>query len=276
MKFKSIIALFLMVFSMNSFAQDQAVVVIKKTVAVDTSKYEIKYSLKFKNSISDKKYESDDRIVQIGKNYVKDYSEILLHCDSIGTECIPKGKTFLGLQQEIFPYEVLKNNVEKKYNIQYRTFNKLTISYDMPVKRQDWQLVADTSITVLGRHCNMAKLNYAGRIYTAWYAMDIPVHYGPFKFEGLPGLIMKIEDADEKYIWTVTGISNKHEPINRNVYQDTKVTTPEKASLAVRKMFKDPVAFSESTGTPVYKFVHGKLVRATGGEPIPFEPIELE
>jgi GLPGLI family protein len=275
MKFKSIIALFLLVFSMNSFAQDQAVVVIKKTVAVDTSKYEIKYSLKFKNSISDKKYESDDRIVQIGKNYVKDYSEILFHCDSIGTECIPKGKTFLGLQQEIFPYEVLKYNVEKKYNIQYRTFNKLTISYDMPVKRQDWQLVADTSITVLGHHCNMAKVNYAGRTYTAWYAMDIPVHYGPFKFEGLPGLIMKIEDADKKYIWTVTGISNKHEPINRNVYQDTKVTTPEKANLAVRKMFKDPVAFSESTGTPVYKFVHGKLVRATG-EPIPFEPIELE
>ena len=113
----------------------------------------------------------------------------------------------------------------------------------------------------------MAKVNYAGRTYTAWYAMDIPVHYGPFKFEGLPGLIMKIEDADKKYIWTVTGISNKHEPINRNVYQDTKVTTPEKANLAVRKMFKDPWPFSfRINGTPVYKFVHGKLVRATGNQ----------
>jgi GLPGLI family protein len=275
MKHKSIIASFLMVFSMNASAQIQDVAVIKKTVAVDTSKYEIKYSLKFKNSISDKVYESDNRIVQMGKNFVKDYSEILLHYDSLATELLPKGKTTRSLPDRIFPYEVLKNNVEKKFGIQYRTFFKFTLSYDMPVKRQDWQLVADTSITVLGHHCNMAKLNYAGRIYTAWYAMDIPVHYGPYKFAGLPGLIMKIEDADKKYIWTVTGISNKHEPINRNVYQDTKVTTPEKANLAVRKMYKDPVAYTESTGTPVYKVVHGKLVRATG-EPLPFEPIELE
>jgi GLPGLI family protein len=51
-----------------------------------------------------------------------------------------------------------------------------------------------------------ATLNFRGRDYVAWYSEDYPVRYGPWKFQGLPGLIMEIHDTTKTYHWQVTGI----------------------------------------------------------------------
>ena len=36
--------------------------------------------------------------------------------------------------------------------------------------------------------------------------MDIPLSYGPWKFTGLPGLIMEVKTQDEDYHWIATGV----------------------------------------------------------------------
>ena len=38
---------------------------------------------------------------------------------------------------------------------------------------------------------------------------DIPVDGGPYKFRGLPGLILKVEDSEKHFSWTMTGIERK-------------------------------------------------------------------
>ncbi len=48
-------------------------------------------------------------------------------------------------------------------------------------------------------NCQKATSLYRGRDYTAWFAEDIPVDYGPRKYHGLPGLIIEIYDKDGKY-----------------------------------------------------------------------------
>jgi GLPGLI family protein len=55
--------------------------------------------------------------------------------------------------------------------------------------------------------CNKATLNFRGRNYIAWYTAKIPVSFGPFKFRGLPGLILEIYDVSNEYIWTATKIT---------------------------------------------------------------------
>lgn len=40
-----------------------------------------------------------------------------------------------------------------------------------------------------------AKTQLWGRTWYAWFTTEIPVVDGPYKFHGLPGLIVKVEDA---------------------------------------------------------------------------------
>lgn len=56
-------------------------------------------------------------------------------------------------------------------------------------------------------NCNKATLSFRGRNYIAWYTTKIPVSFGPFKFRGLPGLILEIYDVNKEFSWTATKMS---------------------------------------------------------------------
>ncbi len=42
--------------------------------------------------------------------------------------------------------------------------------------------------------------------YTAFFTLEIPIDEGPYKFKGLPGLIVKVEDAQRQHVFTLTGV----------------------------------------------------------------------
>lgn len=50
-----------------------------------------------------------------------------------------------------------------------------------------------------------ATTDFGGRKWTAWFSSDIPMQDGPYKFHGLPGLIVKIEDDAKHYSWELKG-----------------------------------------------------------------------
>ena len=41
-----------------------------------------------------------------------------------------------------------------------------------------------------------AHYRFRGRLYTAWYYPDIPLPIGPWKLQGLPGIILEAYDAE--------------------------------------------------------------------------------
>lgn len=51
-----------------------------------------------------------------------------------------------------------------------------------------------------------ATLYFRGRNYVAWYSEDYPLSFGPWKFSGLPGLIMEIYDTKKRYHWQINSI----------------------------------------------------------------------
>lgn len=50
-----------------------------------------------------------------------------------------------------------------------------------------------------------ATTTFGGRNWTAWFATDLPFPDGPYKFHGLPGLIVKLEDDKKNYSWVLQG-----------------------------------------------------------------------
>ncbi len=46
-----------------------------------------------------------------------------------------------------------------------------------------------------------------GRLWEAWFSPDLPFSEGPYKFSGLPGLIMKVKDARGHYEFTINSLT---------------------------------------------------------------------
>lgn len=69
-----------------------------------------------------------------------------------------------------------------------------------------WKIEKDTT-SIMGLKCNIATLEFRGRKYTAFYSDKIKLSDGPWKFNGLPGLILKISSADNLYSFEATNIS---------------------------------------------------------------------
>lgn len=73
--------------------------------------------------------------------------------------------------------------------------------------RIDWKwALADDTMTVCGHPCHKATCTFRGRDWTAWYADDIMVSDGPWKFAGPPGLILYIEDSKREHVFTATTV----------------------------------------------------------------------
>ena len=62
--------------------------------------------------------------------------------------------------------------------------------YEEPLHEWDWE-ISDSTKTILGYECIEATTMFNGRKWTAWFTPEIPLDAGPWKLEGLPGLIME-------------------------------------------------------------------------------------
>lgn len=72
----------------------------------------------------------------------------------------------------------------------------------------DWKITNDT-IHILTYPCLSAKTYFRGRDYIAYFTTEIQHSDGPWKFSGLPGLILNIKSEDGEYEWSATKIESK-------------------------------------------------------------------
>ncbi|EGV43097.1 GLPGLI family protein [Bizionia argentinensis JUB59] len=85
----------------------------------------------------------------------------------------------------------------------------------------NWDLRYNDEKKIGSLLCKKATTDYRGRKYTAWYALEIPLAYGPYKFHGLPGLIASISDSSNTFIWTI--VSYKLKSVKPDFKNDEKL-----------------------------------------------------
>jgi GLPGLI family protein len=62
----------------------------------------------------------------------------------------------------------------------------------------NWKVTNEKKM-IKNLNCQKASAMFRGRTYTAWFTTELPIAEGPWKFKGLPGLILSIED-DKKQV----------------------------------------------------------------------------
>lgn len=257
--------------------------IFSKQTALDTAKYKITYHMSFPIVRGDS-LNNDIRVILIGRHIVKDYSYKMFASDSLATQKVKHGAdAYKGLKGQVFPYEIYSNYPAGHNLIVYRAFlNMGNYQYEEPTPSMKWILSPDGHKTILGYVCNKAITTYAGRNYVAWYTLDIPLHAGPFKFSGLPGLILLVEDSEHKYHWEVKGIENADVPIYYYTYTYPKLTktTREKTRALMDKMFASPIVmYKLLTGyDTMYQNKDGsyRVAGKADDHPIDYERIEKE
>lgn len=103
-------------------------------------------------------------------------------------------------------YSVVKKRNSNSITL-YETISKIPYMYEEAIDFK-WQLVTNCDSMILGYKCNKATTNYAGRSYEAWYCSELPMSEGPYKFGGLPGLIITIKDSQNHHCFELSSIES--------------------------------------------------------------------
>lgn len=70
-----------------------------------------------------------------------------------------------------------------------------------------WKLETERK-TINGIPCQKASCTLFGGTWTAWYSTSIPLPFGPYKFHGLPGLIVQLENSNKTHVFTLYAHQN--------------------------------------------------------------------
>lgn len=83
---------------------------------------------------------------------------------------------------------------------------------------QNWKLTNEKK-QVSSLNLQKATTTWGGRNWTAWFSPDIPFQEGPYKFHGLPGLIVELYDDKNNYKFELLKTEKISSP-KRNIYID--------------------------------------------------------
>lgn len=249
---------------------------IDKYVQFDTATIRVWYALNAQD-IKDENTYIDWQILEIGKHSNKYYSYFVWESDSLRTvdlmanhsgnfsnKLLPRGRNGNGNWNEL-QYHVL---ITDKGNV--RTYNRERLPqyegyYDEPYADQKWTLTQDTA-TISGYSCQKATCHYHGRDFEAWFTTEVPVRYGPWKFGGLPGLIIKVYDTDHLYTFECTNVERANRPMVKSKYASRKPIKRETVLKFERKINENPsktLGWKDLSGNPM-------------SQVFPYEPLELE
>jgi GLPGLI family protein len=172
---------------------------------IEPLQYKIRYWVQTQSDSTDYKSSDAERFVlDVGKNNTSIYySEGSFDRDSIISQQLQKPITsinLMGMPKSKYSYTIIKSRnsefIKTKY-IDVIQKNKFSFLENLKLK---WA-ISNQKELVNNIPCTLAILNFGGRKWTAWFAHSIPIQEGPYKFGGLPGLIVKLQDEKKYFVF---------------------------------------------------------------------------
>ena len=156
-----------------------------------------------------------------------------------------------------FQYTVLKEPA-KNFVAYHDNLNSIDYQYQEKAPLFAWR-ITPTRKTIAGHECQQAYAAFGGRMWEAWFARDVPVSDGPYKFYGLPGLILQVRDTHDNYVFSLLCLDTNPQPFDAAADIQSPLTASQSAPVLAKAKFiqakaNDDATFLEriiSRGNPV-------------------------
>jgi len=110
-----------------------------------------------------------------------------------------------------FDYIIERENTAKSI-VQYTNLSGFSYKIlDEPELK--WEIL-NSSKKILDYSAQLGKVSFRGREWNAWFSTSLPFNTGPYKFNGLPGLIVKMNDTTNSHLFELVAVQPMSDHIN--------------------------------------------------------------
>jgi GLPGLI family protein len=208
------------------------------------------YRLTFQpDSTDEKSILTEDMLLYIGDRFSQFQSLNRHLLDSIVVDIESKGgveywqKTGIhtsSLPKTRFNFKIYKNYPSDKITVLDRIVTE-KYRYTEPKNLFNWTITSEKA-TIAGYNCQKATTEFGGRKYEAWFTSEVPVSEGPYKFSGLPGLIVKVSDTRNHYTFELISLKQPKDPAKIVFPDDRFIPTTKKEFNKGQKDLQDNMA----------------------------------
>ena len=247
-------------------------------IVIDTATVRVLYALNAKD-IKDENTYLDLGKLEIGKRVKKYSSEFIYtsdlevirwkrekgHKGNVPKTFFIRGEKADKWSELVYSDYIVRGNELKEYACFPLWVERENSSYTEPWPLMKWSLQNETQ-TILGHRCQKATCRFRGRDFVAWFAADVPIKGGPWKFGGLPGCILKVYDVQKIYVWEAVAIE-------RGTYQIMQYPNKLYPKSTRKSVWQRQIKYNEDYWNAIgWMSLEGRPTPPK----VPFEPLEKE
>lgn len=179
----------------------------------------------------------------------------------------------------------------KKFFQQVYSLNGENYLVEEEFPKLNWEIEQETKV-IGGYNCQKAETHFKGRDYIAWFTTDIPFQAGPWKLQGLPGLILEASDSKNEVQFKYAGFDKiETSGLTVGVPENTIKTNKKALTNLIEAVRKNPAAAirassqggGRSSASPLDSIIDPSKIKSisvmkegASKSPITNNPIELE
>lgn len=257
---KQLCAAFICLISLN---------VLGQTTGPSTS-FQASYTLTYKKFVSSQSYKTANTVlIYNGTESIFTFEKMIdfaniqqerrLTADEILAQILPFYYLIYLKDDEATHYEAIGSDT-------YKVSHKFSLS---------WKL-SENDTLIGGFKCKKATLESFGRNWTAWYAPEIAITTGPYKFKGLPGLILRIFDSEKNFDFTLNEFKRGVFNFNK-IFENYFINEDNRPTIGIEadKFYRLRKKFNEMSLDQKIKFMNrddpagGNIqIESAAGEPL--------
>lgn len=221
----------------------------------DTIDIRVQYHATYKNTVEKNYLYEDDNMLEIGRRVSKFYSMRFYQFVCQDDSFKQAGNTGNAYSEFLHRTHGAKRGASYTVYKNYPAPDRLTyvdviltdyyFMYQEDLPKIEWNLLEEGDTIIAGYKCHKASGEWRGRTWTAWYAMDLPYPDGPWKLNGLPGLILAAKEQEGIFSFNCIGIEQTGRAIpityDKRKWQET---APRKYQDVLKDFWYDQANFA--------------------------------